>query len=162
MRRTVLLALTLGTCCGAAGCVGRDVDLAAATEAVRARSAGCAAAEAAKDIERALAFWAEDAVLQAPGTPQLQGRDAVREVYRKSLGATKEFSGTTSHITVSRGGDLAFEYGINRMVYPGPQGDLLDMGKYLVVWKNVKDEWYIAALSVTSDAAAPVPIDSKR
>lgn len=112
--------------------------------------------------ERELTFWAEDAILQAPGTPQLQGREAVRDVYRKSLGAMKEFSGTTSHMTVSRGGDLAFEYGVNRMVYPGPQGDLLDMGKYLVVWKKVKDNWYIAALSVTSDTPAPVPLDMKR
>jgi hypothetical protein len=48
------------------------------------------------------------------------------------------------------------------MVYPGTQGDLLDIGKYLVVWRKVKGEWYVAALSVSSDAPAPVPVSTRR
>ncbi len=74
MRRVVLLALAVSAVFAEAGCTRRQVDLTAATEAVRARSSGCAAAEAAKDVERALLFWAEDAILQARGTQQLQGR----------------------------------------------------------------------------------------
>lgn len=42
-----------------------------------------------------------------------------------------------------------------------PNGDVLDMGKYLLVWKRIDGEWYAAALSFTSDAAAPVPIKGK-
>ena len=95
--------------------------------------------------------------------PQIQGRAAVLELYRQYFqsGMVKEFSGTTSHLEVSAGGDLAYEYGVNRMVLNGPAGDLLDMGKYLVVWKKIDGEWYIAALSFTSDAPEPVPLQDE-
>ena len=32
------------------------------------------------------------------------------------------------------------------------------MGKYLAVWKKINAEWFIIALSFTSDAPAPVPL----
>jgi hypothetical protein len=34
------------------------------------------------------------------------------------------------------------------------------MGKYLAVWKKIDGEWYAAALSFTSDAPTPVPMDA--
>jgi len=152
------------TCCAASvvACAGPRVDVAAETAAVRARSEGIAAAEAAQDTEAALAFWAPDAVAQPAGAPQVQGREAIRALYEQFFGSgqLKEFEGTASHLVVSQGGDLAYEYGVNRMVFIGPDGDLLDIGKYLAVWQKIDDEWYVAALSFTSDAPAPLPIGS--
>jgi len=153
------------TCCAATvvACARPQVDLAAETEAVRARSEAIAAAEAAQDTEAALAFWAPDAVAQPAGAPQVQGHDALRALYEQFFGSgqLKEFSGTTSHVVVSQGGDLAYEYGVNRMVFAGPDGDLLDVGKYLVVWQKTNGEWYVVALSFTSDAPAPVRVGSE-
>lgn len=145
------------------GCGGPQVDIAAETEAVRARSEGIVAAEAAFDIETALTFWAEDAISQGAGAPQVQGKEAIGDLYRQYFesGMLKEFSGTTSHLEVSAAGDLAYEYGVNRFVLAGPEGDLLDMGKYLVVWKKIEGEWFIAALAFTSDAPEPVPLEGQ-
>lgn len=143
------------------GCASApQVDIAAETAAVHARSEAVVAAEAAQDAEASTAFWAPDAIVQPAGSPQLQGRDAVLALYREFFesGTLKDFSGTTSHMEVAASGDLAFEYGVNRMVLAGPEGDLLDIGKYLAVWKKIDGEWYIAALSFTSDAPAPAPI----
>jgi ketosteroid isomerase-like protein len=146
-----------------AACAAPQVDVAAETEAVRARSEGVVAAEAAFEVEEALAFWAEDAIAQGAEAPQIQGKEAIGELYRQYLesGMLKEFSGTTSYLEVSAAGDLAYEYGVNRFVLAGPEGDLLDMGKYLAVWKKIDGEWFIAALSFTSDAPAPVPMGSE-
>lgn len=154
--RLVLCCLPALAVLGA--CSGPRVDVAAETAAVRARGQAIAAAEAAQDIEGALAFWAQDAIAQPAGAPQVQGLDAIRALYNSFFGTgqLKEFEGTTSHLEVSQGGDLAYEYGVNRVVLAGPTGDLLDVGKYLVVWKKIDGEWYIAALSFTSDAPAPV------
>ncbi|MGD8699424.1 MAG: DUF4440 domain-containing protein [Gemmatimonadales bacterium] len=154
---TILAAAVL------AGCGGPQVDIAAETEAVRARSEGIVAAEAAFDIETALTFWAEDAISQGAGMPQIQGKQAIGDLYRQYFesGQLKEFSGTMSHLEVSAAGDLAYEYGVNRFVLAGPEGDLLDMGKYLAVWKKIDGEWYVAALAFTSDAPAPVPLASE-
>jgi ketosteroid isomerase-like protein len=143
-------------------CSGPQVDIAAETAAVSARSQGIAAAEAAQNAEQALAFWADDAIVQGAGSPQIQGHDAIRALYDSFFGSgqLKQFEGTTSHLEVSQSGDLAYEYGVNRFVLTGPSGDLLDIGKYLVVWKKIDGEWYAAALSFTSDAPAPVPMDA--
>jgi ketosteroid isomerase-like protein len=143
-------------------CSGPRVDIAAETAAVSARSQGIAAAEAAQNTEQALAFWADDAIVQGAGSPQIQGHDAIRALYDSFFGSgqLKQFEGTTSHLEVSQSGDLAYEYGVNRFVLTGPSGDLLDMGKYLAVWKKIDGEWYAAALSFTSDAPAPVPMDA--
>lgn len=48
--------------------------------------------------------------------------------------------------------------GDRRILVKTPNGDELDMAKYLIVWKCVDGEWYVAALSFTSDAPAPVPM----
>lgn len=146
----------------AVACAGPQVDVAAETAAVRARSQAVVAAEAAQDIDAALAFWAPDAVAQPAGAPQVQGHEALRALYGQFFGTglLKEFEGTTSHLAVSHGGDLAYEFGVNRMVFTGPEGDLLDMGKYLAVWQKIEGEWFIVALSFTSDAPAPAPISA--
>ena len=73
-------------------------------------------------------------------------------------GLFDDFTGTTSHVTVSQSGDLAYEYGINRMVLAGPEGDLLNIGKYLLVWEKTNDEWFIAAISVTWDTPEPTSV----
>ena len=135
------------------------VDLASEAEAVRARSKACVAAEAARDIDGALAFFAKDAIVQPTGAPQLRGHVAIAGLYRQFFeSGLKEFSGTTSQLTVSQSGDLAYEYGINRVVLAGPEGDLLNIGKYLLVWKKTDEEWFIVALSFTWDAPTPTPV----
>ena len=146
-----------------AACAGPQIDVAAETAALRARSEGIVAAEMAQDTEAALAFWALDAVVQPAGAPQVQGHDAIRTLYGQFFGTgqLKEFEGHSTHLEVSAGGDLAYEYGVNRMVFTGPEGDLLDMGKYLAVWKKMDGEWLVVALSFTSDAPAPEPVESQ-
>jgi uncharacterized protein (TIGR02246 family) len=151
----IIALLPLAAACAA----GPQVDPAAEAEAIRARSAGIVAAEAAQDAERSTSFYAPDAVAQPAGSPQIQGRDAIRELYGHFFsGMLKDFEGITTEIEVAASGDLAYEYGINRMVLNGPDGDLLDIGKYLAVWRKLDGVWYIAALSFSSDAPAPVPV----
>jgi uncharacterized protein (TIGR02246 family) len=141
-----------------------QVDTAKVVDAVRARSKAVSAAESAKDTQGAVAFYADDAIVQAPGAPQLQGRDAITALYSQLFADTtfKGISSTISNITVSQSGDLAYEIGINRMVYRSPKGDLLDIGKYLIVWKKIKGDWYISAIAFSSDAPAPVPMNASK
>jgi ketosteroid isomerase-like protein len=89
----------------------------------------------------------------------LVGRDAVAALYRQFFsGGMKEIRGTPSHVEMATSGDLAYETGVNRIVLRTPNGDALDVGKYLLVWKRIDGQWYASAISVTSDAAAPVPM----
>ena len=137
--------------------------LVAAERALHERSEGLQAAETALDGNRAIAFWAEDAVVQPAGSPAITGRAAIGNLYHEffTTMGVKELVGTPSRVEMARSGDLAYETGVNRIVIGTPKGDLLDMGKYLIVWKKINGQWYVGTLSFTSDAAAPTPIPSK-
>jgi ketosteroid isomerase-like protein len=162
MRLAALVTSSILATGAIVGCGAPSVDVSAETEAVRARSDALVTAEAAQDVEQALAYYADDAVVQPGGVPQVQGKKAIGDLYRQfggfEGGQLKEFSSSRTHLQVSAAGDLAFEYGVNRMVLARPEEDLLDMGKYLAVWKKSGGEWYMAAISFTSDAPAPVPM----
>jgi uncharacterized protein (TIGR02246 family) len=119
-----------------------------------------AAAEAARDLEAVMSYWSDGGVAQIDGLPQIEGKESVRELMRSMLSSFKEFESTTSHIEVAASGDVAYEYGVNRVVLPGEATDLLAMGKYLAIWKKVDGTWLISAISVTNDGAAPVPISA--
>jgi ketosteroid isomerase-like protein len=141
-------------------CGPAPVDVAAETKALVARSEAVSAAEAAKDREKALTFWAPDATVQPSAGPQIQGRDAVSKMYQFVFDSTglKSFSGQSAGFVVAASGDIAYETGVNRMTFGTPKGDVLDVGKYLAVWKKTDGTWYIAALAFSSDAPAPVPV----
>jgi uncharacterized protein (TIGR02246 family) len=160
----VPIAIAISVAAMSASCAAApQIDSEAETAAVRARSEAVVRAESAMDAEAAAAFFAEDAIVQPTGSPQIQGRAAILDDYRQFFngGTLKEFSGTTSGLQVAASGDLAYEYGVNRLILAGPDGDLLDSGKYLTVWKKIDGEWYVAALSFTSDTPTPVPVTDR-
>lgn len=145
-----------------AGCAAApQVDLERERAAVAARSQGVSAAEAAKDAEQAISFWAEDAIVQPAGAPQIQGRAAILDFYGQFMtDELKEFASTSTQAIVAESGDLAWEQGTTRFVLAAPGGDVVDVGKYLAVWRKIDNEWYIAALSFSSDALPPGPAPS--
>lgn len=158
------VAATLGGCASTRSASLAPADLARAEQALHARSDALQAAESAMDATRATSFWTADAVMQGAGMPAVVGRDNIAGVYKQFFTAMniKELRGTPSHVEVAKSGDLAYETGVNRIVIKTPGGDVLDMGKYLLVWKKIDGEWYAAALSFTSDAPAPVPMTSTK
>ena len=99
--------------------------------------------------------------MQPAGSPLIKGKEAIRELYEQYFesGLLREFSGVSSHLEMASSGDLAYEHGFNRMVFARDDDDLLNVGKYLAVWKKINGEWLVVALSFTSDAPEPCPID---
>lgn len=139
-------------------CSGPRVDIEAETAAIRARGEALVAAESAMDTQAALAFWAPDGIIQGHGVPLMQGQDQLAALYDGFFQAVVEFGSTTTRIEVAASGDMAWEYGINRAVVPGADGPLLDMGKYVAIWRKMNGVWYVAAVAFSSDAPAPTPM----
>lgn len=136
-------------------------DLAAIEAEVRAASAALVAAEEAKDVETALTFWASDAFMHPANQPMVQGLEGIRAMYdwlvAESTGLM-EFEGTSTAIHVAASGDVAWEYGVNRMVFNTPDGPMTDMGKYMGVWAKRDGSWKVVALAFSSDAPpSPAP-----
>jgi uncharacterized protein (TIGR02246 family) len=115
--------------------------------AIRAASREWSDAEAAKDLEKCLSFYAEDGERFATGSPLIVGRTALRAEWAKYLAAPGSFHWTTSKVEVAASGDLAYETGvfvINSL--DKNQQPTAVHGKYVLVWKKQADgKWKVLA-----------------
>lgn len=139
-------------------CTSPGIDIESETAAIVERGEALVAAESAGDADATLAFWAPEAVMQTHGMPLVQGEEDIRAAYLGFFEALVELESYDRHIEVAASGDMAWEHGVNRAVIAGAEGNMLDMGKYMCVWKKIDGEWYIAALAFSSDSVAPAPM----
>jgi ketosteroid isomerase-like protein len=146
----LLLCFTFGCQQGEQMIEEPEVDIEAVKAELRARSKAAVAAEMAFDWENAVTFFAPDVIVQPANGPQIQGREAQLELYR-TFPKMIEFEGTTTALILAASGDMAYEYGVNRFIFETPDGPLEDYGKYLAVWTKIDGEWFIAALSFSSN-----------
>jgi uncharacterized protein (TIGR02246 family) len=114
----------------------------------------------AKDLDRYVSSYADDAVLLWPGAPMVTGRAAIREFMRVFLSMPDfSLSFVTAQVKVSRAGDFAYTYGTNKVTLVDPNGKKMkDSGKYLTVYRKQSDgTWKVVADMGNSDLPAPVP-----
>ena len=114
----------------------------------------------AKDLDRYVSFYADDASLFWPGAPMVTGRAAIREFMRAFLAMPAfSLSFETAKVDVARAGDLAYSYGTNKVTLVDPVGNRMkDRGKYLTVYRKQPDgTWKVMADIGNSDLPAPVP-----
>jgi uncharacterized protein (TIGR02246 family) len=129
-------------------------------QAVRELEREAREAAEAKDLDRYVSFYADDAVLFWPGAPMVRGRAGIREFMQAYLSMpTFSLSFETAEVHVSRAGDLAYSYGTNRVSLVGPNGEhVKDRGKYLTIYRKQPDgTWKVVADMGNSDLPAPVP-----
>ena len=144
--RSVLVYLVVAPCTTFMSCNlpgNRSVDEAA----VRAASREWSDAEAVKDLEKCVSFYAEDGERLTTGSPLIVGRDALRKEWAKYLSAPGSFHWTTSKVEVARSGDLAYETGVFviKTVDKNQQPAIIN-GKYVLVWKKqANDKWKVVA-----------------
>ena len=106
--------------------------------AIRAASAGRSKAAQSKDLEKALAFFADNAIMLSPKSPAVQGKESIRKVWQQMLALpVPGLSFSAARVEVARPGDLAWEYG----TYEFATSDIKDKtttekGTYVTVWKK--------------------------
>ncbi len=134
------------------------IDIAKEEQAVRATDAQWLAAVKAKDFDRALAFWSDDATVFAPNTPVMVGKEAIRK-YVTEASAIPGFSinWTTDKVLVSSSGDLAYSSGANEITFTTPAGKpVTEHNKGVVVWKKQADgSWKCVADIWNAEAPPP-------
>jgi len=152
------------------GCSKQPVeppDTRAADEAaIRAAVVAWSKASQAKDVNAAVAVYADNALQFADKGPLVTGKDNIRKGWEQMLalpGPGLTFA--TTGVEVARSGDLAYEYGTYDFATQNKKGKITDLkGKYVVVWKKQADgSWKVAADIDNEDAApAPPPAPAKR
>ena len=85
------------------------VDVVAERDAILATDKPWQEAIAAKDVDRAVSFWSDDAVVMAPGQPSLAGKDAIRGFVTQAFKAPGfGLQWETTSVDVAPHGDLAY------------------------------------------------------
>jgi uncharacterized protein (TIGR02246 family) len=155
-RRTVaILALSICILAIPPACRQANVDTRAEVEkAIRAADAANLKAAQDKDVDRAVANYAEDATWLAPNAPIAEGREAIRAGWAKMISSPGfDIDWQMNKLEVSRGGNLAYALYTYQLTTQGPDGKpITDHGKDLSVWKKEQDgNWKIVADSFNSD-----------
>ena len=133
-------------------------DTRAADEAaIHAAVKDWSAAAQAKDADKFVSFYAEDATILLEGSPDFTGKAAIRE----AIGGMMQdpnfaLSFAADKVVVARSGDLAYETGTYSMtVSDAKKKPATQEGHYVVVWQKQADgTWKAVQDAPVSDPPA--------
>jgi len=169
MRRistTLLVSAALGAVF-VAGCnsTAPVKDTRAADEAViRAASKAWSDATKAKDLDKTLSFYSNDAIQMTDQGPNVLDKIQLRAGWQTMLalpGPGLTFQ--TTAVDVAKSGDIASEYGTYDFAVADSKGKINDQkGKFVVIWKKQSDGSWKAAIDINNtDGRPPAPHPSK-
>jgi uncharacterized protein (TIGR02246 family) len=153
MSRTRSLIVAACMACFAAGCAQRQPpappDTRAADEAtIRAADADWATAALAKDLDKCMSYYADDAIFISSGVPAAVGKDNIRKNIQDLLSTPgMQLNITVASVDVARSGDLAMDRGTVQATVTDKKGQsVTTTSDYVLVWKKMTDgSWKIEA-----------------
>ena len=126
-----------------------------AEDEIRAADQAWLEAFAACDLERSLAFCADDCAVMPEHAPAAHGLEAIREVFCGWFKPGLKIRWTPDRVEAS--GELGCSSGTYEMSFKDPSGRTVsDRGKYVVVWKkHPNGSWKVVRDISNSDLAVP-------
>jgi uncharacterized protein (TIGR02246 family) len=150
----VLLCLVSGL--GQGSAMAADAR-AAAENAIREAEAAWSKIAGAKDVERFLSYYAEEASVLAPNSPIATGKEAIRGALAPLFDNPGfSLSWKVTKVEISRGADLGYSIGTYEMGLKDVEGtQQTDRGKYATVWKKQSDgSWKVVVDMFNTDLPA--------
>jgi ketosteroid isomerase-like protein len=143
-------------------CTASAADTKAIEQALRDLDEQWSEAAGAKDFEKIVSFYSDDAVVMPPNAPRATTTEAIRKIW-KDLLTDASISWKTKEVEVAQSGDLAFSSGTYEVTLNDPTGTPVnDRGKYLEVWKKQADgSWKCVMDMWNSDLRASAPAEKK-
>jgi uncharacterized protein (TIGR02246 family) len=160
LKKSVVVAAGLLALAGCAQKAPPAVDTAADEAAVRAINPTWFKSYNAGDAAGVAALYADDAVLNAPGTPPARGRAAIQDYVAQDIAAAQAAGlkfNAGANVESGVSGDLAWEW--NTFSVTDSSGATVDTGKYVTVYARRGGKWMIIRDIWNSDAppAAAAP-----
>jgi ketosteroid isomerase-like protein len=152
--KALLVILTLGLATAAA-CLAGDPKI---EEALRDLDEQWSKAAGAKDVDKTISFYSDDALVMPPNAPSATTKEAIRKIW-KDLLTDANISWKTKEVEVAQSGDLAFSSGTYEVTLNDPTGTPVnDRGKYVEVWKKQADGTWKCGVDIwNSDLPASAP-----
>ena len=108
---------------------------------------------AAKDLDKTVSFYADDAVVLPPNQAAVTTKDGIRNLWKGFLESLTDISWKTSRVEMAKSGDMGCLIGTYEMTM---KDGSKDKGKYCEVWKKqADDKWKVSADMFSSDLPAP-------
>jgi len=121
-------------------------------KAVRDADEQWSRAAAAKDLDKTVSFYTDDAVVLPPNQAAVSTKDGIRNFWKGFLDSLTDISWKTSRVEMAKSGDMGYLIGTYTMTM---KDGTKDTGKYCEVWKKQADgKWKVAADMFSSDLPA--------
>ena len=117
-------------------------------------------AAAARDLERTVAYYSEDAIVLPPNAASAATKQAIRNIWKDLLASSGlVITWKSRKVELANSGDMAWVSGTYHLIMNDANGKQVDdRGKYLEVWKKQGDgNWKCGADIWNSDLAASAP-----
>jgi uncharacterized protein (TIGR02246 family) len=145
-------------------CLAPAADTKSAIEkALRDLDAQWSAAAGAKDVDKTVSFYSNDAIVMPPNASAATTKESIRSAWKEMLASPgAAISWRTTKVEVAKSGDLAYVSGTYEETMTDASGKpVKDHGKYVEVWKKQADgSWKVVADIWNSDL--PVAAAEKR
>ena len=123
-------------------------------KAVRDADAEWSKVASAKDLDKTVAFYADNAVVLPPNQPAVTSKDGIRNLWKGFLDSFTDISWKTARLEVANSDDMAVLTGTYEMTM---KDGSKDKGKYCEVWQKKADgKWKVAIDMFSSDLPAHV------
>jgi ketosteroid isomerase-like protein len=130
-------------------------------QAVRDADAAWSKAAAAKDLDKTVSFYADDALVLPPNEPAVTSKDGIRNLWKGLIDAVNSVSWTATRVEMAKSGDMACVTGTYELTM---NDGTKDHGKYCEVWEKKADgKWKCGSDIWNSDlpASGPAPSEKK-
>jgi len=108
---------------------------------------------AAKDLDKTVSFYADNAVVLPPNQAAVTTKDGIRNLWKAFFDSLTEISWKTSRVEMAKSGDMGYLIGTYELTM---KDGSKDKGKYCEVWKKQADgKWKVSTDMFSSDLPAP-------
>ena len=110
------------------------------------------AAAGAKDVDKTVSFYSDDAMVLPPNQSMVTSKTGIRNLWKGFLDTLTDISWKTTRVETAKSGDMGYLIGTYAMTM---KDGTKDTGKYCEVWKKQADgKWKVAADMFSSDLPA--------
>jgi ketosteroid isomerase-like protein len=131
--KTKTLIVTFIAGLAAAVCLAADTKI---EQALRDLNAQWSKAAGAKDLDKTVSFYSDDAVVLPPNQAAVTTKDGVRALWKDLIGSMTSVSWKTERVEMSKSGDMACLSGTYELTM---NDGTKDHGKYCEVWEKKAD-----------------------
>ena len=119
------------------------------------------AAASAKDVDKVVSFYSDDAIVMPPNAASATTKEAIRALWKDLLTDAK-ISWKTNKVEVAQSGDLACSSGTYEVTLNDPTGKTVnDRGKYVAVWEKQADGTWKCGVDIWNSDLAAATVEKK-